>query len=119
MGTCIAVAILSVCLCLIALLSIIFFFISVCVYVNKSCRCGSMLDSKKMSNMPDQFGPGPVTKVLRELTQSCINNAIQDTKVYHLIPKGEGRVIVSGMYRTLLSVVLIVRCSFQLQNDSV
>ncbi|KAK3096944.1 hypothetical protein FSP39_005008 [Pinctada imbricata] len=66
-----------------------------CVYINKSCRTGSLLDSKKVSDMPDQIGPSTVNKVLRELTQTCIRCGVQDTKVYHLIPKGEGRVVIS------------------------
>ncbi|XP_068124752.1 sex comb on midleg-like protein 2 isoform X2 [Hyperolius riggenbachi] len=48
---------------------------TVCVYVNKHGNCGPHLDRKKVLQLPDHFGPGPVNVVLQQAVQACVDSA--------------------------------------------
>uniref|UniRef100_A0A8C6BL67 SAM domain-containing protein n=2 Tax=Monodon monoceros TaxID=40151 RepID=A0A8C6BL67_MONMO len=70
----------------------------VCVYVNKHGSSGPHLDQKKIQQLPDHFGPGPVNVVLRRMVQACVDCAIQSKTVFgFLVPDDrEGEVITAS-----------------------
>ena len=75
------------------------FFVSVCIYVNHGCNCGPYLNQQKVLQLPSQYGPGVITRVLYDVLKACIDSAFTEKVVYNLIPEGHGKVIVTGQYR--------------------
>ena len=72
--------------------------ISVCVFINHNCSCGGYLHPRKVCQLPSQYGPGPIAKVMREVAQACIDCALQEKQVYNMMREGSGKVIVTGKY---------------------
>ncbi|XP_053563368.1 sex comb on midleg-like protein 2 [Bombina bombina] len=71
---------------------------TVCVYVNKHGNAGPHLDKKKVLQLPDHFGPGPVNVVLQQAVQACINCAYQSKIVFSFLKSGHqgGEVITAS-----------------------
>ena len=67
-----------------------------CVYVNSGCNVGPYLVAEKMAQLPLQFGPGSINRVLREAVQACIDCASKEKAVFDMIKEGQGRVICTG-----------------------
>nr|XP_014345044.1 PREDICTED: sex comb on midleg-like protein 2 isoform X2 [Latimeria chalumnae] len=61
---------------------------TVCVYVNKHGNCGPHLENKKVHQLPDHFGPGPVNVVLQQAVQSCVDCAYQPKTVFGFLKSG-------------------------------
>lgn len=64
------------------------FFFVVCVYVNKHGNSGPHLDKKKVQQLPDHFGPGPVNVVLQQAVQACVDCAYQSKTVFGFLKSG-------------------------------
>ncbi|XP_075445906.1 sex comb on midleg-like protein 2 isoform X2 [Ascaphus truei] len=71
---------------------------TVCVYVNKHGNCGPHLDKKKVLQLPDHFGPGPVHVVLQQAVQACVDSAYQSKIVFGYLKSGHhgGEVITAS-----------------------
>lgn len=69
---------------------------TVCVFINHNCSCGGYLHPRKVSQLPSQYGPGPIAKVMREVAQACIDCALQEKQVYSMMREGSGKVIVTA-----------------------
>ncbi|XP_037804727.1 polycomb protein SCMH1-like isoform X1 [Penaeus monodon] len=67
---------------------------SVVVYVNHGCTCGPYLDSGRVSELPVQFGPGSLNRVVRESVQALVDAAPDPRAVTSLLPRGNGKVII-------------------------
>ncbi|KAF4797889.1 Sex comb on midleg-like protein 2 [Turdus rufiventris] len=61
---------------------------TVCVYVNKHGNSGPHLDKKKVQQLPDHFGPGPVNVVLQQAVQACVDCAYQAKTVFGFLKSG-------------------------------
>ncbi|XP_008105492.1 sex comb on midleg-like protein 2 isoform X2 [Anolis carolinensis] len=61
---------------------------TVCVYVNKHGNSGPHLDKKKVQQLPDHFGPGPVNVVLQQAVQACVDCAYQSKNVFGFLKSG-------------------------------
>nr|XP_056718039.1 sex comb on midleg-like protein 2 isoform X2 [Euleptes europaea] len=61
---------------------------TVCVYVNKHGNSGPHLDRKKVQQLPDHFGPGPVNVVLQQAVQACVDCAYQSKTVFGFLKSG-------------------------------
>ncbi|XP_042190184.1 polycomb protein SCMH1 isoform X2 [Callorhinchus milii] len=61
---------------------------TVCVYVNKHGNCGPHLNKKKVQQLPDHFGPGPVPAVLQHAVQACVDCAFQTKTVFSFLKSG-------------------------------
>ncbi|CAG5134140.1 unnamed protein product [Candidula unifasciata] len=74
----------------------------VCVYVNHNCYCGSLLQTRSLSeHMPMQFGPAPISRVLHDLVGACISCAIQEQQVFNILKMaapGTGRITVTATH---------------------
>uniref|UniRef100_A0A670Y7Y8 SLED domain-containing protein n=1 Tax=Pseudonaja textilis TaxID=8673 RepID=A0A670Y7Y8_PSETE len=70
----------------------------VCVYVNKNGNSGPHLDKKKIQQLPDHFGPGPVNVVLQQAVQACVNCAYQSKIVFGFLRAGHhaGEIITAS-----------------------
>ncbi|XP_058906815.1 sex comb on midleg-like protein 2 isoform X2 [Kogia breviceps] len=72
---------------------------TVCVYVNKYGSCGPHLDQKKIQQLPDHFGPGPVNVVLRRTVQACVDCAIQSKTVFGFLkPDHRGGEVITASF---------------------
>ena len=72
----------------------------VCVFVNPTCNCGNYLQTQKISQLPTQFGPGLIARVLKDVIQNFINCAIHEKLVFDRIETdGRGKVVVTGLNR--------------------
>ncbi|XP_072272738.1 sex comb on midleg-like protein 2 isoform X2 [Pyxicephalus adspersus] len=71
---------------------------TVCVYVNKHGNCGPHLDKKKVLQLPDHFGPGPVNLVLQQAVQACVDCAHHCKVVFGFLKSGHhgGEVITAS-----------------------
>ncbi|RLW07692.1 hypothetical protein DV515_00003648 [Chloebia gouldiae] len=71
---------------------------TVCVYVNKHGNSGPHLDKKKVQQLPDHFGPGPVNVVLQQAVQACVDCAYQAKTVFGFLKSGHhgGEVITAS-----------------------
>ena len=72
------------------------YFITVCIYVNPGCNCGSLLSPNKVSQLPIQFGPGSIHRVLREAIQALVDCSHNEKSVFTLLKEGNGKVIIQG-----------------------
>ncbi|KAJ7396554.1 Sex comb on midleg-like protein 2 [Pitangus sulphuratus] len=61
---------------------------TVCVYVNKHGNSGPHLDKKKVQQLPDHFGPGPVNVILQQAVQACVDCAYQAKTVFGFLKSG-------------------------------
>ncbi|XP_039345978.1 sex comb on midleg-like protein 2 isoform X2 [Mauremys reevesii] len=61
---------------------------TVCVYVNKHGNSGPHLDKKKVQQLPDHFGPGPVNVVLQQAVQACVDCAYLSKTVFGFLKSG-------------------------------
>ncbi|NXW21420.1 SCML2 protein, partial [Circaetus pectoralis] len=61
---------------------------TVCVYVNKHGNSGPHLDKRKVQQLPDHFGPGPVNVVLQQAVQACVDCAYQSKTVFGFLKSG-------------------------------
>ncbi|KAM7225913.1 hypothetical protein CapIbe_023890 [Capra ibex] len=72
---------------------------TVCVYINKHGNCGPHLDQKKIQQLPDHFGPGPVNVVLRQTVQACVDCAIQSKTVFEFLkPDDRGGEVITAAF---------------------
>ncbi|KAG8137316.1 hypothetical protein E2320_004562 [Naja naja] len=71
---------------------------TVCVYVNKHGNSGPHLDKKKIQQLPDHFGPGPVNVVLQQAVQACVDCAYQSKIVFGFLRAGHhaGEIITAS-----------------------
>ncbi|XP_063312994.1 sex comb on midleg-like protein 2 [Pelobates fuscus] len=71
---------------------------TVCVYVNKHGNSGPHLDKKKVLQLPDHFGPGPVNVVLQQAVQACVDCAHQCKVVFSFLKSGHhgGEIITAS-----------------------
>lgn len=69
---------------------------SVCVYVRRACKVGPLIDRKKTESLYTQFGPGSITRVLREAVQACVNCSHDEVAVLKLLNPGNGRILITG-----------------------
>ncbi|XP_064081606.1 polycomb protein SCMH1-like isoform X2 [Macrobrachium nipponense] len=67
---------------------------SVVVHVNHGCTCGPYLDAGRVAELPLQFGPGSLNRVVRESVQALIDAAPDPRAVSALLPQGNGKVII-------------------------
>lgn len=82
---------------------------SVCVYVNKHGNSGPHLDKKKVQQLPDHFGPGPVNVVLQQAVQACVDCAYQAKTVFGFLKSGHhGGEMITGMSRCSVSFVYLL-----------
>ncbi|KAG8587659.1 hypothetical protein GDO81_005742 [Engystomops pustulosus] len=81
---------------------------TVCVYVNKHGNCGPHLDKKKVFQLPDHFGPGPVNIVLQLAVQACVDCSHHSKLVFGFIKSGHhgGEVITASFDGEVHSVHL-------------
>jgi len=45
----------------------------ICIYFNKDCYHGSHVVKKKIANVPDSIGPGPISSILQEAIAIFVN----------------------------------------------
>ncbi|XP_011733559.1 sex comb on midleg-like protein 2 isoform X1 [Macaca nemestrina] len=70
---------------------------TVCVYVNKHGNFGPHLDPKRIQQLPDHFGPGPVNVVLRRIVQACVDCALETKTVFgYLKPDNRGGEVITA-----------------------
>ncbi|XP_076044049.1 polycomb protein Scm [Oratosquilla oratoria] len=70
---------------------------SVVVHVNHACSCGPYLDASRVSTeLPVQFGPGSLNRVLRESVQALVDAASDPRSVLNLVKQGNGKVIIKA-----------------------
>ncbi|XP_071540645.1 polycomb protein SCMH1-like isoform X1 [Panulirus ornatus] len=67
---------------------------SVVVHVNHGCTCGPYLDSSRVGELPLQFGPGSLNRVVRESVQALVDAAPDPRAVTVLLPHGNGKVFI-------------------------
>uniref|UniRef100_A0A1B6EGN3 SAM domain-containing protein n=1 Tax=Clastoptera arizonana TaxID=38151 RepID=A0A1B6EGN3_9HEMI len=69
---------------------------TVTVFVNSSCMHGPYLDYSKVSQLPTQFGPGTLNRVLRDCVQSLVDSAIDQKQIINMLRQGESKVMISA-----------------------
>uniref|UniRef100_A0A8C2U7J5 Scm polycomb group protein like 2 n=1 Tax=Coturnix japonica TaxID=93934 RepID=A0A8C2U7J5_COTJA len=83
-----------------------------CVYVNKHGNSGPHLDKKKVQQLPDHFGPGPVNVVLQQAVQACVDCAYQSKTVFGFLKSGHhGGEMITGI------VVCKMKCLSPVQTS--
>lgn len=72
------------------------------VYIRQSCECGPHLDPIKMRRLSSSFGPGPISRVLRDVVQGLVDAATQTKQTFSVLRtrQGDGDVVIRG---TILS----------------
>lgn len=78
------------------------------LYVNSSCWCGPYLDSRKVSELPTQFGPGTINRVMRESIQSLVDCALDQKQIFGMLRQGDGKVIITGILLLYIDSLKII-----------
>uniref|UniRef100_A0A8C2YI83 Scm polycomb group protein like 2 n=2 Tax=Chinchilla lanigera TaxID=34839 RepID=A0A8C2YI83_CHILA len=72
---------------------------TVCVYINKHGNTGPHLDPRKIQQLPDHFGPGPVNVVLRRTVQACVDSAFESKTVFGFLkPDNRGGEVITASF---------------------
>ncbi|KAF4521426.1 hypothetical protein B566_EDAN010583 [Ephemera danica] len=71
---------------------------SVTVLVGHNCMCGPYLDPRKVAALPSHFGPGNVTRVLRECVQALVDAALDQKQVFNLLRPGDGKCYITASF---------------------
>ncbi|WAR09360.1 SCML2-like protein [Mya arenaria] len=71
---------------------------TMCVYINHGCNCGPYLNQQRILQLPSQYGPGVINRVLYDILKGCMECAFTEKVVYNLIPEGHGRVVISASH---------------------
>ncbi|KAH3729477.1 hypothetical protein DPMN_055449 [Dreissena polymorpha] len=71
---------------------------TVCVFINHGCNCGPYLHQQRVLQLPSQYGPGVINRVLYDVLKGCMECAFTEKVVYNLIPEGHGRVVISASH---------------------
>ena len=81
---------------------------SIVIRVNKS-KCsrnlGPYLDSNKVFHLPEQFGKGPIHKIVRESVQKLIDASLDQKEIFGMLRQGEGRVIITASFEDKIQKV--------------
>ncbi|KAK2189447.1 hypothetical protein NP493_106g02044 [Ridgeia piscesae] len=72
--------------------------VTVCVYVNHGCFCGTYLNPRKVTQLPRTLGPRSTSRVLRECVQACIDCADHEKSVFNIIKGGSCRTTVTARF---------------------
>jgi len=84
--------------------------------VNRGCRCGHVLNAAKVSQLPDQLGPGSIRRVLRGAVQACVDCSHDQSTVYNLLREGNGRVVITGNQHCGRVITGSQHCSLVIQS---
>lgn len=68
------------------------------VFVNSTCNCGPYLDPRKVNDLPCQYGPASLNRILRLSVQSLVDAALDQKQIFGVIRQGEGKVLISANY---------------------
>ncbi|XP_070567910.1 polycomb protein SCMH1-like isoform X2 [Ptychodera flava] len=71
----------------------------VTVFVHSSCVCGPYLSPHKVRQLPVQFGPGTMEKVLKDIVQACVDCAVQKKAVLAFLKPNQekdGTIAITG-----------------------
>lgn len=71
----------------------------------KKGRCGPFLDPVKVERLPQQFGPAPIHRVLRESVQNLVDAALDQKQMFGLLRQGEGKVIITASFEDKMQSV--------------
>ncbi|XP_004866201.1 sex comb on midleg-like protein 2 isoform X2 [Heterocephalus glaber] len=72
---------------------------TVCVYINKHGNPGPHLDPRRIQQLPDHFGPGPVNVVLRRTVQACVDCAFESKTVFGFLkPDNRGGEVITASF---------------------
>lgn len=69
--------------------------------------CGPYLDPRKIANLPEAFGPGPIHRVLRESVQNLVDSALDQKTFFGLLRprQGDGKVIITASFEEKMQKV--------------
>ncbi|XP_030637736.1 polycomb protein SCMH1 [Chanos chanos] len=71
---------------------------TVCVYLNKYGKVGPHLDSRRLQQLPDHFGPGRASSVLQQCVQACVDCAHNQSTVFSCLKPGHGGEVISAYF---------------------
>jgi len=71
----------------------------------KKGRCGPFLDPVKVERLPQQFGPAPIHRVLRESVQNLVDSALDQKQMFGLLRQGDGKVIITASFEDKMQTV--------------
>ena len=68
------------------------------IYINRSCACGPHLNPEKVRALSSVFGPGQLSRVLRDVVQALIDVSLQPKQMFSILKTrhGDGDVVVRG-----------------------
>ncbi|KAG9331201.1 hypothetical protein JZ751_019756 [Albula glossodonta] len=69
---------------------------TVCVYLNKYGKSGPHLDTRRLQQLPDHFGPGRASSVLQQCVQACVDCAHNQSTVFSCLKPGHGGEVISA-----------------------
>ena len=75
--------------------------VTIFVIPPQSGDSGPLLDSVKVSNLPEAFGPGPMHRVLREAVLHLVDAALDQRTVFECLKSkaGDGKVIITASFQ--------------------
>ncbi|KAI1894896.1 hypothetical protein AGOR_G00120480 [Albula goreensis] len=71
---------------------------TVCVYLNKYGKSGPHLDTRRLQQLPDHFGPGRASSVLQQCVQACVDCAHNQSTVFSCLKPGHGGEVISAYF---------------------
>ena len=81
---------------------------TITIKVNKSWNLGPYLDPYKVAHLPEQFGQGPIHKVVRESVQKLVDASLDQREVFGMLRQGEGRVIITASFEDKIQKVRLL-----------
>ena len=81
---------------------------TITIKVNKSWNLGPYLDPYKVTHLPEQFGQGPIHKVVRESVQKLVDASLDQKEVFGMLRQGEGRVIITASFEDKIQKVRLL-----------
>ena len=87
--------------------------VTIFVIPPQSGEAGPLLDPRKVSSLPEAFGPGPMHRVLRESVQHLVDAVLDQRTVFECLKsrQGEGKVIITASFQDKMHKLRLVSLS--------
>lgn len=67
--------------------------------------------------LPSQYGPGVINRVLYDILKGCLEAAVTEKDVFSLIREGHGRVVISSKFLISLKNFINFSINIVFEND--
>lgn len=70
--------------------------VTMCIYVNRDCRCGGLLLPHRVGLLEQKIGAHSVRSAVEMSVQELVNCSAEPGAVFRYLPEGDGQIFIKG-----------------------